>query len=124
MAGGARLLECVRAALEKLHISQHRQTGRAVFGIALRDIGGDKVLAQHAFGWTGFFDLGNHGRLTSCNLVANRTQKITGQYARLGVLTYRLERFAFARGRHLLVFDRDDGFQNVRHIQIQCVIRP
>src|SRR5450830_1626613 len=114
-AGGAGLLEVVNATLEKLQVGEYRQTGCTMLRIALRYIGGDEILAQHALGWAGFFDLGNHSGLPGGDLAAQGGDKIPCQHTRLGISAHRGQGFAGNGCRDFLAFDGHDFFQNVGH---------
>ena len=120
VAGGARLLEVVDAALEELPVGQHREAGRAdcavAFGIALRDVGRDELaLADHALARAGLLDLGDHRGLAGGDLAAQRALEVAREHAALGVGPDRLERGLFFAAGDFLVLDRDDLVQDVRH---------
>lgn len=114
-ARGARLLQVVNAALKKLLVGQHRQAGRAELGIALGDVCGNEVGAQHALGRTRLLDFGNHGWVASRDFGAQRTDKIPRVHARLGVLAHGGQRLAADGFGDFLALDGNDFVQNVTH---------
>ena len=71
-AGRARRLEILVAPLKEITVGQHRKTGRALAGIALRDLGGPKIRAQHTLARTGLLDLGDHRRGTGLDFSPER----------------------------------------------------
>ncbi len=58
-AGGARLLEMLVGALEKIHVGQHRQAGGAVAFITPGDVGRPEIRAQQALAGARLLDLGD-----------------------------------------------------------------
>ena len=118
-AGGARLAQVGFRALEELHVGQHRQAGRAVFGVALRDRRRLEVRAQHAFRGRGLLHFRDDAGPAGSDLVAQAVLETADGAARFQVALHlaaqagQVARF-FRRG-HFVGLDGQDLVQDVGH---------
>src|SRR5690606_16305051 len=85
-AGRAGGLQVVIAALEKIPIRQHRQTGGATTLVARGNRGGLEILADHAFRRRRFLDLGDH----RCLALPNAMLQCVDKTPRRGLLVHGL----------------------------------
>ena len=115
VARRAGLLEIVDAALKELLVSQHRQAGGTVLGVALGDVGGNEIGAQDALGRAGLFDFGDHRRQTGSDLGPHGAHKVACEHARFGVSPHGTQGLARQSGSDLLAFDCNDFVKNVAH---------
>ncbi|MPM76575.1 hypothetical protein SDC9_123574 [bioreactor metagenome] len=113
------LLQVVRLALKELAIGQHRQAGRTHLAvalcIALCDVGGDEVFANHALARAGLFHLGDHRRLILGNLGLESAHKVAREHTALGVAPHVFERHALFGCGDFFDLDVADFFQDVGH---------
>ena len=124
-AAGACLLQVIGLALEELAVGQHRQAGRAdlavALGVALRDVGRDEILADHALAGAGLLDFGDHAGLALVDLGAQRAHEVAREHAALGVAAHVGEGHALLRGGHFLDLHVADFLQDVGHA---CFLAP
>jgi hypothetical protein len=118
-AAGARLLQIVDAALEELPVCQHREAGGAdlavALGVALRDVGGDELLADHALAGAGLLDLGDHAGLAGRDPGAQRAHEVAREHTAFGVAAHVGEGHALLGGGHFLDFHVADLLEDVGH---------
>src|SRR5450830_19577 len=86
-----------------------------MLSVALGNIGGNEILAQHAFGRTGLLDFSNHGGLPSGDFGAQGSDEIPRQDTGLGVKAHRSQGLAFGRSSDFLALHSHDLVQNITH---------
>ena len=116
VAGGARFDQVVLAALEELHVGQHRQAGGAMGFIAPGNGGGIEVLPDYASGGTGLLDLGDYRRLARGDLGADGTDEIARLRHRLGFGTHGGIGLLRHGAGDFGLFDFEDFLQDVGHV--------
>src|SRR5260370_436761 len=111
----------VHAALEELLVGQHREAGGAdalavAIGIALRDVGGGEVLADHALAAAGLLDLGDHAGLAGGDLGAQRAHEVAREHPAFGGAAPVRQGHALLGGGHFLHFHVADLLEDVGHV--------
>ena len=114
-AGGAGLLQVGVAALEEIHVGEHRQARRAAELVAHRDLIGPEVRADHPARGTGLLHLGDHRRVT---LGDGRLQRVGEAAHRAGIARARGhlgQRQLRAACGDFFGLAGQDGLQDVAH---------
>jgi len=118
-AGRSGLFQIVGAALEKIHVRQYGEAGRAMRGIALCDLGGLKIFTKNALGRRGLFDFSNHACLAGRDFLAQAGLEASQLIARfpvgLDIAAQAGEVLVFFSRADFVGFDVENFVQDIGH---------